>query len=184
MSEIQSLALLRSGVQMLAECRTIQDAKQLADMAEAAKVYAKKAKLGDEAIAYANEIKIDALRLLGEMLKKTERAKAGRPSKISSVVEPIFTAPTLADLNLSKKESAVAQRIAALPEPKLEKLRTGELSIRQVVSTEAHVAKNTGDRHADVAAALEAAIDDPDTDYIPKHPDRDFLEAIRDLLES
>ena len=84
----------------------------------------------------------------------------------------------------NRPESADAQRIAALPEPKLEKLRTGELSIRQVVSTEAHVAKNTGDRHADVAAALEAAIDDPDTDYIPKHPDRDFLEAIRDLLES
>ena len=171
MSEIQSLALLRSGVQMLAECRTIQDAKQLADMAEAAKVYAKKAKLGDEAIAYANEIKIDALRLLGEMLKKTGRARGSRTvggggRSGGTVVVPPETAPTLADLNLTKKESAVAQRIAALPESKLEKLRTGELSIRQVVSTEAHVAKNTGDNewytpqeYIDLARSVMGGID-------------------------
>lgn len=45
--------------------QTIQDAKKLADMAAAAKVYAEKAKLGQEAIDYANEIRVEALRLLG-----------------------------------------------------------------------------------------------------------------------
>lgn len=93
----------------------MQDAKRLADMASAAQVYARKAKLGEEAIAYAHEIKIEALRLLGEMLQATERAKGGQPYQKStgSTQEPV-DAPTLSDLHLSKKESSVAQRIAPL----------------------------------------------------------------------
>ena len=59
--------------------------------------------------------------LLGEMLKATERAKGakgnpgGQGAKIvrSSIGTAQHT-PTLADLNLSKKESVAAQRIAAL----------------------------------------------------------------------
>jgi len=63
---------------------------------------------------------VEALKLLGEMLKATERAKGakgnpgGQGAKIvrSSIGTAQHT-PTLADLNLSKKESVVAQRIAA-----------------------------------------------------------------------
>ena len=72
-----------------------------------------------EAVAYANEIRFDALKLLGEMLKATERAKGtttvgGGGRSGGTVRVPPENAPTLADLNLTKKESAVAQRIAAL----------------------------------------------------------------------
>jgi hypothetical protein len=73
MNENNSLALLTNATRMLSECRTIQDAKKIADMASAAKVYAKKAKLGDEAIRYANEIRVEALKLLGDMLKQTKQ---------------------------------------------------------------------------------------------------------------
>ena len=44
-------------------------------------------------------------RLLGTMLQQTERDKGGRPAKTSSAKEPVSVAkPTLADLNISKKE--------------------------------------------------------------------------------
>ncbi len=43
-----------------------------------------------------------------------------------------------------------------------------------------------GNRHPDAAAALQALIeDDPDlVGYIPAHPDKDFIEATRDMLRS
>jgi hypothetical protein len=126
-------------------------------------IYAQKANLGKEAVAYANEIRIDALRLLGEMLKRTERNKGATPGKTGTKGVPLLDdKPTLTDLNLTKKESSVAQRIAALPEPKLEQLRTGELTVAQAVGAVAHVSRNFGDNEwytpADYAEAATLAM--------------------------
>jgi hypothetical protein len=57
----------------LAEAKTIQDAKQLRDMATAAEIYARRQGLGDEVIGHAHAIKMEALRRLGEMLKGSEK---------------------------------------------------------------------------------------------------------------
>ena len=130
-TESKSLALLTDATRMLAQCRTMQDAKRLVDVASAAQVYARKARLGEEVIAYAHEIKIEALRLLGGMLQATERAKGALKQGPVVPQENHGDVPTLSDLHLSKKESSVAQRIASLPEEEFEKLRSGEVTLSQ-----------------------------------------------------
>lgn len=137
-----ALALLQDGVQMLARCRTMQDASQLAALAEGAEIYAKRAKLGNEAIGYAHTINIDALTLLGDMLKKTPRAKGragkGRPHLGASARDaPKKTAsniPTLAELEITHKEAAKAKKLAKLKKSRKrlhESVRSGDKTVTQ-----------------------------------------------------
>jgi hypothetical protein len=55
-----SLAILTKANQMLAEVKTIDDAKNLMDIASSAKHYAQKHKLGKDAVNHAREIEIRA----------------------------------------------------------------------------------------------------------------------------
>ena len=72
----------------------------------------------------AASIKVEALRKLGEMLKATPRAK-GEILRGSISAPRGNDAETLADLGLTKKESAVAQKLAALPEKAKERMSEG-----------------------------------------------------------
>jgi hypothetical protein len=64
---------------------------------------------GAEAVKLANSYAIRAEIKMGEMLKATERAPAGRPSKeIGDQTLPI--SPTLAELGVTKRESSEAHR--------------------------------------------------------------------------
>jgi len=66
--ESKSIALLNGATKMLAEVQTIDDAKDLMDMAAAAKHYAQKHGLGKEAVTFAKSIEISAEIKLGEIL--------------------------------------------------------------------------------------------------------------------
>jgi len=66
---------------LLAEAKDAPAAKQVADMAHAAEVYARRQKLSEESIQYAHTIKIDAMRLLGEFLKRAPKNKGGQPEQ-------------------------------------------------------------------------------------------------------
>lgn len=75
------LARLDKARQMLAECRTLEDVKQIKGLAEGAKVYAKAAHLGRESQNHAAEITLFAARKAGEILKelrKTPKQSAAR----------------------------------------------------------------------------------------------------------
>jgi hypothetical protein len=117
----------------LAEARTIQQTKKILDVAAAAEIYARRQKLGEEAEDLAAAIKVEALRKLGEMLQATPKAKGEllRGSRQEPRAEP---APTLADLGLTKKESAVAQKLAALPEDEFAKVRDGHVSVAKAIA--------------------------------------------------
>lgn len=100
---------------LLAECRTAQQAKRVADLSEAARVYAKRVGASRDVVNQAAEYKLRAERRLGEILATSEKARAGRP-KIGSGEEPISRgAPTLAQIEISKKLSSRAQKLAAVP---------------------------------------------------------------------
>lgn len=113
---------------MLAEVRDAPSAKKVMDLAAAAEVYARKAKLGADAVQYAAGIKLDAERKLGQYLQKQPKAPAGRPKEIGSGSEPISERPaTIAELGISKKLSAEAQRLASIPDDTFARVKLGEI---------------------------------------------------------
>ncbi len=86
------------------------------DVASAAELYARKAKLGKDAVNYAVGIKLDAERMLGVYLEPQATPDAphgGRPDLGSNSV-PKSDVPSLAELGISKKLSAEAQRLVQI----------------------------------------------------------------------
>lgn len=130
------LAKLETARTALAEAKTIQETKNILDVAVAAETYAKRQKLGEEAVQYATSIKVEALRQLGTMLKETPRQTAeyrfGGGSKGTKKI-PIEDAPlTLSEMGLDKKTSKLAQDIASLPDEQYEKVQRGVMAISKV----------------------------------------------------
>lgn len=117
----------------LSEAKTIQQTKLIVDTAAAAEIYARRQKLGEEASDLALSIKIEALRKLGGMLEQTPRHVGGRPEKTGTETE-LVSAPTLAELGLSKKESALAQKLNALPEKDYQQVRDGNISVAKAIA--------------------------------------------------
>lgn len=105
----------------------------------AAEVYAKRQQLGEEAINHAHSIKVYALQKLGEMLKATERNQGAKGIGKSAVPKENHT-PTLLELGIDKKISALAQKVAALPQAKVD-----ELAAKVETISRAHVGQNSGD---------------------------------------
>lgn len=108
-----ALANLDKATQLLASCESVDDVKHVVAMAEAATNYAQRMKMGSSTIAHAVGLRVDATRLLGKYLIEAPRARKGRPKK-GARAEHL---PTLKELNLDKKESAAAQKIAKLRAP-------------------------------------------------------------------
>lgn len=105
------VAKIDKAKQALAEAKDIQSVKKIADVAKAAEIYAKQQKLSDEVIYYAQEIRIEATRKMGEFLKDTPRNKGNAVPKGNSVENP-----TLSTLGIERKESSIAQKLASIPE--------------------------------------------------------------------
>ena len=108
-------------------------------MARAAEIYAKRQHLSDEAIGQATSVKIEAMRKLGEILQAAPKAIGtaglGRPKLGGTKMEPPKSdAPTLDELGLTKKESAVAQKLASLPEKAFEQVRDGSMTIAKAIA--------------------------------------------------
>jgi len=154
-------------------------AKQVADIAHAAEVYARRQKLSEEAIEYAHAVKIDALTLMGEFLKGSPknkgRAGSGRPKigdtsqvspkpgggkpgpgrgkkgeKANTQSELAFGLPN----GVSAKESSDAQALADLKvqDPKRhEEVRAGKLTVSQ-----ARVEMKRKKKRADLKRKAEA----------------------------
>lgn len=115
---LNALAKLDRARLMLAEARTLPDLKEIRDIAEAFKAYARAKKMGIEAQNHAGEIVAEATRRMGEFLLAAEKNPGARryPKGTAKQAPP----PTLKELGISKKQSAICQDIARLP---LEKFR-------------------------------------------------------------
>ena len=114
------LQRINSARDYLEKAKTAQEAHAVIAVAEAAGIFAKRMKASDETLNYATEIRLRAERKLGEILKASEKAPAGRPAKIGSNSEPISKPPTHAQLGIDKKLAARAQALADVPAKKFE----------------------------------------------------------------
>ena len=133
------LARLELACRLLAEARSLDEVKVVVDLAEAARVYARRAQLGLEAQNNAAEVRLRAERRAGELLAEMHKHTGGRPPiqpTAGAGVEggvgggknplPAVTcfrgppAPRLDDLRISRRQSSQWQQIAALPEPVFE----------------------------------------------------------------
>ncbi len=113
--DTDGLVVLEGAIRALAACRTVDEAKHIRDLAEAARLYAKKAGLGLEAQNHAAEIKLGAERRCGALLRKMAeeggRAKGGGDMRKES--QPVI----LSDLDIQPKQSSRWQTVARITEP-------------------------------------------------------------------
>lgn len=161
---VEQTEIIRLGdaTRVLEEIYDAATAKCAMNMAATAEMYARRFKLGDEAVRYAAGIKIDAERRLGQYLSAAEMDTGGRPAKtrtelvqVSSASNQVRSkvsipasssrptpqrggkdapsAPTLADLGISRKLSAQAQQLATIPAKKFEQIKSGEVRRTQVL---------------------------------------------------
>lgn len=121
MSELAPVARdLEVARRALEEADALPKVTQLIDMAEVARLAARKAGLAYDAQQDWAVYKLDAERKAGEMLKKMERQGTGRPKKHKATVslgDDTISSPTrLSDLGISRPQSSAWQRIASLPD--------------------------------------------------------------------
>jgi N6-adenosine-specific RNA methylase IME4 len=128
MSNVHALVRYEAACRALAEAKTVDEAKDIRDKAEAMRVYARQANNKDLEIDAA-EIRISAERRLGELIKAqketvglnkgvAEKAPPGRGRKNPVVIHDrvLDERPTLKEAGISKDLSSRAQKLAALPE--------------------------------------------------------------------
>lgn len=111
---------------MLAEARTLDKVKHIIDVAEAARTYARAAKLGLESLNNAAEIKLRAERKAGELLKQLERGSGGdrKSEKIkNSSVENLISEyrEVLTEQEIPNTTAFRWQTVASIPEKQFEK---------------------------------------------------------------
>ena len=130
---MNALATLDRALLMLAEARTLPDLKKICDIAEAFKAYARAKKIGIEAQNYAGEIVAEATRRMGEFLLTAEKNPGTRRyPKGTAKQAPL---PTLKELGISKKQSAICQDIARLPLEKFQEHINAIKNSGQVITT-------------------------------------------------
>jgi hypothetical protein len=113
---VSELELLKDARSSLERARSLSDVKAILDVAIAAKKYAEAKKLGEESLAYAQEIINRATRRMGEMLAETPKHEGGRPPETSNNSLPVLPPPTLKTLGVTRMQSSRAQQLAKIPE--------------------------------------------------------------------
>src|SRR5438105_4091916 len=112
-----SLATIEAACRTLAEARTLDDVRDIRDMAEAARICARLARLGLEAQNHAAEIKVRAEHRAGELLAQIVTRDGGGRPKTGSTMRPVLR---LEDLGVNKTQSSRWQLLAQLPLPELD----------------------------------------------------------------
>lgn len=113
------LAILEEIEQRIASIKTIDEAKDIRDKAEAVRRYAKSAGFSLNIVNDAAFMKIQAERKAGEILSKMELDKGGRPSKTASSMEAVNS---LASMGVSDTQSHRWQTEAKVPEARIREI--------------------------------------------------------------
>ena len=110
------LALTSEAARMLAAARTLDDVRHIHDLAEAARLYARKAHLGLEAQNSAAALSIEAQARADEMIRAAreagELAKSGERTDLNPQGVQV---PTLADIDVDDHEAADWAKVRSVP---------------------------------------------------------------------
>ena len=127
-----SIVKMSEARKALAEAKSLDDIMQIRDIAEAARSYARVARLGLESQNEAAEIKIRAERKAGELLREMPKAQGsdygGRTDLDGNRELPSNPPPTYADIGVEKMQAHRWQTIATLPEEDFEEFINDTLS--------------------------------------------------------
>lgn len=111
------LAKLDKAVHMLAEAKTLDEVKHIMDIAEAARVYARAAKMGLEAYNHAAEVKARAERKAGEFFRQLSHGEHGGDRKSSSTPDNLNEFKQVAQENNIPVSTAYKwEQVAEMPE--------------------------------------------------------------------
>jgi N6-adenosine-specific RNA methylase IME4 len=116
-----ALAKLDKATQMLAEAKSLDEVKNIMDIAEAARTYARAAKLGLEAQNHAAEICITAKRKAGGFLSKLDRSTP-QTAKINSMrgIDSEYS-EAIKEAGISPQDADRWQQISDVPEETFKK---------------------------------------------------------------
>jgi N6-adenosine-specific RNA methylase IME4 len=129
---MNELAKLNIARQALAEAKTLEDIKQIKDIAVAVRAYAQAKGLGIEMKNEASEIEIRAIREMGRLIQekqeKGEIARQGQSYGNGSCTTPEHEQPgTLTEIGVTRKESSTSKNLASIPDLKFEEILNGFL---------------------------------------------------------
>jgi len=125
MTNDQQLIKLDQASRLLSEVNSVEQAKDIIDIAQAGEVYAKRVLKSEEAEMYARAIKLMAQRKAGCFLKEMPKVQGARPTGL-----PDGT-PQLKDIGISKKQSSNWQKLAEIPEETFEQVKSGKKTIKK-----------------------------------------------------
>lgn len=127
----------------LSECKSAMEAKQIADVAEMARVYLERTNASVETVNRATEVRLLAERQMGEFLKAMPKNQgtvlSGRDEFGGTKSEPPKDVPTLREIGITKKQSSQAQKLADIPKEEFEervalaKANLGKLTVSKVM---------------------------------------------------
>lgn len=151
---MDALRKLTDATFALAEAKTLEDVKAIVDIAEAARTYARAARLGLDAQNHAAELKLRAERKAGELLASLERGSGpGRGNTKEKITQPAKSfvsayRSTLEDTGTTYQTAAKWQTIAQVPD---------EVFEQHVATVKAEAAELTSAGVLRVAKELERA---------------------------
>lgn len=168
------VAKMAPAVALLAQASSATEAKEVADLAAAGKVFAERQRLGREAVAYANSIVVDALAKMGDFLLNAVKNEGGRPANETPTGEERVSPPTCAEIGISYRESSESQALATLREKAPERYEQARKGLVPVSS-----AVRDGRRFRALEAPLAARPAVPDG---PSSGDRRWELVLSDCL--
>lgn len=160
-NENQILVLRDNAKTDLLQIKTVEDGLTHLNKLKSIETWVKAEKKDAELQNIIAEQKLRTQRVLGELLKVTEKNKGGNPTLTGSLSEPV---ETLSEIGLSKKQSSTFQKIASIPEEKFEefiaeKKEAVNNAVAELTTTGAvKLAKSLEDKRGDMNTAREIGI--------------------------
>ena len=164
------IAKLEIARNALATVTTAQEAKKIADVATAAGVYARRQKLGEEAIGYAYSVKILALGRLGDLLTAGPKAIGTRGTlrgrhASGGVLNPPPEDQTLSydKLGIDKDAAKIARLLVELPPEVREAIAARETTLKQAKKVQRRKRRAAAGETATVPPSVEITVEAMDS---------------------